>query len=64
MQFTTLNVLALAASATAATLKVAVGQNGLTFTPNDIKAVVGDSVEFSFFPAVRTYLGVLLCAHC
>ncbi|RDL34460.1 uncharacterized protein BP5553_07588 [Venustampulla echinocandica] len=54
MQFTTLNVLALAASATAATFKVAVGENGLTYSPNDIKANVGDSVEFSFFPANHT----------
>ncbi|KAF8849237.1 Cupredoxin, partial [Acephala macrosclerotiorum] len=39
-----------AASVSAETIQVAVGQNGLTFSPNNITAAVGDSVEFSFFP--------------
>jgi len=39
-----------AALAQAATISVAVGNGSLTFSPNDIKASVGDSIEFSFFP--------------
>ncbi|KAF4624883.1 hypothetical protein G7Y89_g13283 [Cudoniella acicularis] len=50
MQFTVSSILALAASATAATIQVAVGQNGLTYTPNNITASVGDLIQFSFFP--------------
>lgn len=55
MHFSTLSFLsAIAATANAATIQVAVGQNGLTYLPNDIKAAVGDSVEFSFFPKNHT----------
>jgi len=51
MRLSTASIVAVAASASAAdTIQVAVGQNGLTFTPSDIKASVGQSVEFSFFP--------------
>ncbi|TVY89662.1 putative GPI-anchored cupredoxin [Lachnellula willkommii] len=54
MQYTSSLVLAFAAAASAATIKVSVGQNGLTYTPNDITANVGDSVEFDFFPKNHT----------
>ncbi|KAH8653106.1 Cupredoxin [Tricladium varicosporioides] len=54
MQFTTTTVLALVASASAATIKVKVGDGALVYAPNDIKAAVGDSVEFSFFPKNHT----------
>ncbi|TVY42004.1 putative GPI-anchored cupredoxin [Lachnellula subtilissima] len=54
MQYTSSLVLAFAAAASAATIKVAVGQNGLTYTPNDITANAGDSVEFDFFPKNHT----------
>jgi plastocyanin len=38
----------------ATTIPVQVGNGGaLTFVPNDIKANVGDSIEFSFFPKVH-----------
>ncbi|KAE8454129.1 hypothetical protein EG329_005053 [Mollisiaceae sp. DMI_Dod_QoI] len=50
MRFSTASVVAAAATASAQTIQVAVGQNGLTFSPSDIKASVGQSVEFSFFP--------------
>jgi len=33
---------------------VAVGQNGLTFTPNVTKAAVGELVEFQFYPPNHT----------
>lgn len=56
MQYTIFNVLALAAAASAVTIKVAVGQNGLTYTPSDIKAAPGDEVEFTYFPKVRPNL--------
>ncbi|TVY55715.1 putative GPI-anchored cupredoxin [Lachnellula cervina] len=54
MQYTSSLVLAFAAAASAATIKVSVGQNGLTYTPNDITANAGDSVEFDFFPKNHT----------
>lgn len=55
MHLSTLSfVSAIAATARAATIQVAVGQNGLTYSPSDIKAAVGDSVEFSFFPKNHT----------
>ena len=54
MQFSTsVSLLAVAASYASAEIhKVAVGQNGLTFTPNNLDAQVGDFVEFAFFPKV------------
>jgi plastocyanin len=39
---------ALSSLASAATVKVLVGSGGLKFVPNDIKAAVGDSIEFQF----------------
>ncbi|KUJ19549.1 Cupredoxin [Mollisia scopiformis] len=50
MRFSTASVIGAAATASAQTIQVSVGENGLTFTPNDITATVGQSVEFSFFP--------------
>ncbi|CZR66884.1 uncharacterized protein PAC_16785 [Phialocephala subalpina] len=50
MRLSSASLIAAAASASAETIQVAVGQSGLTFSPNDITAAVGDSVEFSFFP--------------
>lgn len=32
------------------TIDVNVGQNGLTFSPNNIVAEIGDKVDFHFFP--------------
>jgi len=36
------------------TIQVTVGQNGLTYSPNNITAAVGTAVEFSFFPKNHT----------
>jgi hypothetical protein len=52
---TALVAAASAAIATAATISVEVGNGALTFSPNDIKANVGDSIEFSFFPKVLPF---------
>ncbi|KAH8784536.1 Cupredoxin [Hyaloscypha sp. PMI_1271] len=53
MYFSTVLLAAASASLAqaATTIPVQVGNSGaLTFVPNDIKANVGDSIEFSFFP--------------
>ncbi|KAH8769745.1 Cupredoxin [Hyaloscypha finlandica] len=53
MYFSTVLLAAASASLAqaATTIPVQVGNGGaLTFVPNDIKANVGDSIEFSFFP--------------
>jgi len=34
----------------AATVTIAVGQNGLSFSPNSVTANVGDIIEYQFFP--------------
>jgi plastocyanin len=47
--------MALATAVSATTFKVAVGQSGLTYSPNDTTAAVGDTIEFSFFPANRMF---------
>ncbi|KAI8280733.1 hypothetical protein K4K59_008477 [Colletotrichum sp. SAR11_240] len=33
---------------------VKVGESGLTFSPNDVKAAVGDTVEFHFYPKAHS----------
>jgi hypothetical protein len=56
MYFSTAHLAAASAALAQAaiTIPVQVGKGGaLTFVPNDIKANVGDSIEFSFFPKVR-----------
>lgn len=56
MHFSTAFVVAASAALVqAATIEVQVGNGALTFVPNDIKANIGDVVEFSFFPKVHTY---------
>ncbi len=40
--------LAFAAAATAAVVKINVGQSGLTYTPDTVKADIGDVLEFKF----------------
>lgn len=37
--------------ASAATLKIDVGQGGFIFSPNELKAAVGDVLEFHFYPS-------------
>lgn len=41
-------LIALAASASAATIKINVGEGGLTFTPDSVTAAVDDVLEFHF----------------
>jgi plastocyanin len=54
MHFSTAFVVAASAALVqAATIEVQVGNGALTFIPNDIKANIGDVVEFSFFPKVH-----------
>ncbi|KAL7936879.1 Cupredoxin [Trichoderma chlorosporum] len=49
MLFTSLAVATLSAVASASkTIRIDVGQSGLTFSPNDIKADVGDTLEFHY----------------
>lgn len=44
----------LASSASAATISIAVGESGLTFSPNSTTAAVGDVLEFTFYPKNHT----------
>ncbi|KAM0465902.1 hypothetical protein ACHAPV_000850 [Trichoderma viride] len=48
--FTTAAVLALASHASAETIKIDVGANGLAFTPDSVTAKVNDILEFHFHP--------------
>ncbi|KAK4451282.1 hypothetical protein QBC34DRAFT_295981 [Podospora aff. communis PSN243] len=43
-----LSLLALAATATAASVRIDVGKSGLTFTPDSVTAAIGDTLEFYF----------------
>ncbi len=45
-----LTPIAMAMSATAATVRIDVGQSGLTFSPNSATAAKGDIIEFHFHP--------------
>lgn len=53
MHFTTVisGALLSAAIVSAKTIEVQVGSSGLTFTPNNVTAAVGDEVQFTFYPA-------------
>ena len=42
------SLLAFAAAASAANIAIDVGKAGLTFSPDSVKAVIGDTVEFRF----------------
>ncbi|KAH6604684.1 hypothetical protein Trco_006391 [Trichoderma cornu-damae] len=48
MLFTSLAVAALSAVASAKTIRVDVGQSGLSFSPDDIQANIGDILEFHY----------------
>jgi len=55
MRFTIASAaLALATVASAVTIPVTVGQNGLTFTPSSVNASAGDQIEFVFYPKNHT----------
>ncbi|KIW34690.1 uncharacterized protein PV07_01454 [Cladophialophora immunda] len=47
-------LLSLGALASAATFDVNVGQNGFTYSPDTVKAAVGDTVNFHFYPGDHT----------
>lgn len=47
-------VAALAATATAKTVVIDVGQSGLTFSPDSSTADVGDTLEFHFFGSIHS----------
>jgi plastocyanin len=57
-------VLAVAAVASATTIQVNVGQNGLEYTPPSINASVGDTVEFIFHPKNHTVTQSTFAAPC
>jgi plastocyanin len=52
MHFTTVisGALLSAAIVSAKTIEVQVGSSGLTYTPNNVTAAVGDEVQFTFYP--------------
>jgi len=55
MRFTVASAaLALATVASAVTIPVTVGQNGLSFTPSSVNASAGDQIEFVFYPKNHT----------
>lgn len=57
MHFITATALSmLAMQAQAKTIKVAVGQGGLKFTPDNIKASKGDTIEFSFYSSTHNVI--------
>ena len=49
-------------SALAANIDVTVGKGGLVFDPPSIKAAVGDTVTYKFFPKVR-FLSQVTCTR-
>ncbi|KAK0641827.1 hypothetical protein B0T16DRAFT_220990 [Cercophora newfieldiana] len=56
MQMTTLTTLVagFAALATAATIQISVGKDGIVYTPNSVTAAVGDVIEYQFFPPTHS----------
>ena len=45
-----------AALATAAKIQIAVGKDGLVFTPNTVTAAKGDVIEYQFFPPTHSVI--------
>lgn len=64
MLFTSLAVATLSAVASAKTIRIDVGQTGLTFTPNDIKASVGDILEFHYHPKNHSVVAADFATPC
>ncbi|KAH6679223.1 Cupredoxin [Halenospora varia] len=50
-----LSVAGLAAAVNAAAISIAVGNGGLTFSPNDVKAAVGDTLQFHFYSGAQSH---------
>ena len=49
-------------SVLAANIEVSVGKGGLVFDPPSIKAAVGDTVTYKFFPKVSHCRTCILCS--
>jgi len=65
MQFTTLSLLTLAAGfASAADHAVMVGETGLSFSPDNITAVEGDTVTFHFYPKAHSVVQSAFTSPC
>jgi plastocyanin len=64
MLFSTLAVAAFSAVASAKTIRIDVGQSGLTFTPNDITAAVGDILEFHYHPTNHSVVAADFATPC
>lgn len=63
--YTTIAILLTALSlASAKTIDVDVGQNGLTFTPNIVTANPGDKVDFHYFPKNHSVVQSSFAAPC
>jgi plastocyanin len=54
-QITAASLLALAAGVSSKNINVAVGAGGLTFTPNNITAAIGDKVVFAWAPTTGNH---------
>ncbi|PTB37014.1 uncharacterized protein TrAFT101_007133 [Trichoderma asperellum] len=64
MLFSTLAVTALSAVASAKTIRIDVGKGGLTFSPNDITAAVGDILEFHYHPKNHSVVAADFATPC
>ncbi|KAL7897531.1 Cupredoxin [Trichoderma sp. SZMC 28014] len=64
MLFSTLAVTAFSAVASAKTIRIDVGQSGLTFSPNDITAAVGDILEFHYYPKNHSVVAADFASPC
>lgn len=64
MYTTTAVFVAALSLASAKTIDVSVGQNGLTFTPNIVVAAPGDKVDFHYFPKNHSVVQSSFAAPC
>ncbi|UKZ46541.1 hypothetical protein TrVGV298_000746 [Trichoderma virens] len=64
MLFTSLAVATLSAVASAKTIRIDVGESGLSFTPNDIEAAVGDILEFHYHPKNHSVVAADFATPC
>jgi plastocyanin len=64
MLFSTLAVTAFSAVASAKTIRIDVGQGGLTFSPSDITAAVGDILEFHYHPKNHSVVAADFASPC
>ncbi|EHK26358.1 uncharacterized protein TRIVIDRAFT_120747, partial [Trichoderma virens Gv29-8] len=57
-------VATLSAVASAKTIRIDVGESGLSFTPNDIEAAVGDILEFHYHPKNHSVVAADFATPC